>query len=194
MTWQPGDDQPPLAPPAEVSVADRGSPERPASGTTVELCVRSLSDEVQPLFGEALRRLRGAEAVNEVAVAVCGRSFDPTGPAAATEPGRALADRLESFRDWADENGASFGRFFRARTVERLAGEPCTRIELPTVTLAEYREDDLAFVTPCHLGERHYTVLDGVRRLTADDRTTPAIDRVGERAEPAGEDGTTVRT
>lgn len=70
MTRQPGDDQPPLAPPAEVSVADCGAPEEPASGTTVELCVRSLSDEVEPLFGETLRRLRGAEAVDEVAVAV----------------------------------------------------------------------------------------------------------------------------
>ena len=194
MTWQSGDNQPPLAPPAEVSVADRGANEEPASGTTVELCVRSLSDEVQPLFGEALRRLRGAEAVDEVAVAVYGRSFDPTGPAAATEPGRALADRLESFREWANENGASFGPFFRARRVERLAGEACTRVELPTVTLAEYREGDLVFVAPCHLDERHYTVLDRVRRLTAGERTATVIGHVGDRSEPVGEDGTTVRT
>lgn len=50
------------------------------------------------------------------------------------------------------------------------------------------------FVAPCHLGERHYTVLDGVRRLTAGERTTAVIDHVGERTDPAGEDGTTVRT
>lgn len=194
MTWKPGADQLTLAPPAEVSVADRNVPEEPGSGPTVELYVRSLSDDVQPLLDETLRRLREAEDVEEVGVTVYGRSFDPTGPAVATEPGRALADRLEAFRRWASENGASFGPFFRARTVERLADETCTRVDLPTVTLAEYRGGELAFVAPCRLGERHHSVLDRARRLAAGQRPEVASVDLHERSEPTGEDGTPVRT
>ena len=196
MTWQSGADQPSLAPPAEISVADRNAPKEPASSTTVELCVRSLSDDVQPLLDETLRRLREAETVDEVEVTVFGRAFDPTGPAAVTETGRALADRLDAFRRWAGENDASFGPFFRARTVERLTGGACTRVDLPTVTLAEYREGELAFVAPCRLGERQHGVLDRARRLADGERPEVTVTAVGldERTEPAGEDGTPVRT
>lgn len=193
MTWQSGADQPPLAPPTEVSVVDRTTPEDSASGTTVELCVRSLSDDVQPLLDETLGQLREAENVDEVEVTVYGRSFDPTGPASVTDQGRALADRIGAFRQWADENDASFGPFFRTRTVERLTGETCVRVDLPTVTLAEYRGGELAFVSPCRLGERHHTVLDRARRLAAGGGEFAAVGR-SERTGPAGEDGAPVRT
>lgn len=193
MTWQLGADQPPLAPPADVSVADRSVPEESVPGTTVELGVRSLSDEVQPLLDETLRRLRGTDEVDEVGVRVYGRSFDPTGQAAATEPGRALADRLEAFREWARESDASFGPFFRARTVERLVGETCTRVDLPTVTLAEFRGGDLAFVAPCRIGDRHYGVLDRVRGLAAGEQGVGAVE-LPDGIDPAGGDGASVRT
>jgi hypothetical protein len=194
MTPRPDADQPPLAPPTEVSIADHGDTGRSTSETTVEVCVRSLSDDVQPLLDETLRRLRAADDVETVEVSVWGRSFDPTGPAAATGPGRALADRLEAFRRWADENGASFGPFFRPNTVCRLTGETCTRVDLPTVVLAEYRDGDLAFVAPCRLGDRYYSVLDRAGRLAADESRSAARGDVPERVDPADGNGTPVRT
>jgi hypothetical protein len=191
MCPQSGSDRPLLAPPTDVSVADPAVA-APSSGTTVELGVRSLSAAVQPLLDETLRSLEGAD-VDRVAVAVWGRSFDPTGPAAATDPGRHLADRLEAFRRWAAENGASFGPFFRTRAVRRLAGGTETRVDLPTVTLAEYRDGVLAFVAPCWLGGRHHTVLDRAERLAGGDQRAAVSVALPERVEPGGT-GARVRT
>ena len=186
-------DQPPLAPPTDVSVADRET-DVPTSGTAVDLCVRSLSAAVQPLLDETLARLREAEEVARVNVVVVGRSFDPTGAAAATDTGRALADRIESFRAWGRENGASLEPFFEAYTVGQLTGETCTRVDLPTVTLAEYRDDELAFVAPCRLGGTRHTVLDRATRLAAGEEPSAASVAVPHRIEPTGEDGASVRT
>ena len=192
MPRTPLADQPPLAPPTELSAVDP-APEDPVAGTVVELCVRSLSEEVQPLLDGTLRRLDGAD-VDRVGVVVWGRSFDPTGPAAATDPGRALADRLDAFRRWAAENDASFGSFFRTRPVRRLTGETYTRVDLPTVTLAEYRDGELAFVAPCRLGDRHHTALDRAERLADEDFRSAAAVSVPDRVEPARGDGAPVRT
>lgn len=192
MTSHSDADQPLLAPPTDVSVADRDGDDA-ASRTTVEVYVRSLSEEVQPLLDETLRRLRAAGDVGEVCVVVWGRSFDPTGAAAGTDPGRALADRLRAFRQWAAENGASFGPFFRARTVDRLTGETYTRVDLPTVTLAEYLEGELAFVAPCWLGEHHHTVLDRAERLAAGESRSATAVEAPDRADPPGENGASIR-
>jgi len=193
MTLHPDADRPLLAPPADVSVADRADADV-ASGTTVEVCVRSLSEDVQPLLDETLGRLREADAVDEVRVTVWGRSFDPTGAAAATDPGRALAGRLEAFRQWAAENGASFGGFFRPRTVARLTGEAGTRVDLPTVTLAEYRDDELAFVTPCRIDGRFHTVLGRADRIACGESRSAAAVDLPERVEPDAKGGASVRT
>lgn len=191
MTPYSDADQTLLAPPADVSVADGADV---ASGTTVEVCVRSLSEDVQPLLDETLSRLREADAVDEVRVTVWGRSFDPTGAAATTAPGRALAGRLEAFRQWAAENGASFGWFFRPQTVDRLTGGVGTRVDLPTVTLAEYRDGELAFVTPCRLDGRFHTVLGRAERIAGgESRSAAAVDSP-ERAEPDAKGGASVRT
>lgn len=191
MTLHPEADQPQPAPPVDVSVADGADV---ASGTTVEVCVRSLSEDVQPLLDETLRRLREADTVEEVRVTVWGRSFDPTGAAAATDPGRALAGRLEAFRQWAAENGASFGRFFHPQTVDQLTGDAGTRVDLPTVTLAEYRDGELAFVTPCRLDGRFHTVLGRADRIArGESRSAAAVD-LPERVEPDAKGGASVRT
>ena len=187
-------DRPTLGPPTDVSAADRSDHDRPAGETTVEVCVRSLSGDVQPLLDETLRRLEGADDIDRIRVVVWGRSFDPTGPAATTDPGRVLADRLETFRLWAAENGASFGPFFRARTVDRLTGGTSTRIDLPTVSLAEYRDGDLAFVAPCWLDGRYHAVLDRAERLAAGEPRSATAVEPPDRVDPPGENGTPVRT
>lgn len=183
-----------LAPPTDVSVADRSDHDGPAGETTVEVCVRSLSGDVQPLLDETLQRLDGAGDVDRVRVVVWGRSFDPAGPAAATGPGRALAARLETFRLWAAANGASFGPFFRARTVDGLTGGTSTRIDLPTVTLAEYRDGDLAFVAPCRLDGRYHAVLDRAERLAGGEHRSATAVEAPDRVDPPGENGASVRT
>lgn len=194
MARRSDDERPPLAPPAGVSISDRGVLDDDNSSRSVEVCVRSLSEEAQPLLDEALRRLRASDEVQEVSVVVWGRSFDPTGPAAATDTGRALADRLESFREWAAVNGASFGPFFSAHTVERLTGGAYTRVELPTVTLAEYRDGDLAFVSPCWMDDRHHGVLGRVAAVVAGTAgLTPAVEPA-DSFESTGGRGASIRT
>jgi hypothetical protein len=193
MPPTPEADQLSLAPPTDVSVADRNAVEEPVAGTAVELCVRSLSEEVQPLLDETLDRLDAAE-VEPVDVVVWGRSFDPTGTAATTDFGRSLADRIETFRRWETENDASFAPFFRARTVDRLTDETCTRVDLPTVTLAEYRDGELAFVAPCRLAGRHYTVLDRAERLADGEHRSATPVPVPEGVEPGRGNGAPVRT
>lgn len=187
------DERPPLAPPAEVSISGQGDSDDSVSSRTVEICVRSLSDEVQPLLEETLRLLRETSDVDEVNVVVWGRCFDPTGPAADTTVGRALADRLESFREWAAANGASFGPFFRTRTVRQLTGQTCTRVDLPTVALAEYHDGELAFVAPCRIDDRYHHILDRVRAIVEGEPVSTASEEP-RTFEPTGENGASIRT
>jgi hypothetical protein len=194
MARRSDDERPPLAPPAAVSISDRGVLDDDAPGRTVEVCVRSLSEEAQPLLDDTLRRLRASDEVQEVSVVVWGRSFDPTGPAAATGTGRALADRLETFREWAAVNGVSFGPFFSAHTVERLTGGAYTRVELPTVTLAEYRDDELAFVSPCWMGDRYHGVLDRVGDVEAGTAGPATAVEPTDSFESTGGHGASIRT
>lgn len=142
---------------------------------SVELYVRSLAGGATRAPQEAaVERLSGLEragTVDEYAVRVWGRRVCPDGAAAETRAGQFVLDRIERFREWARRNGLSVEAFFDTHEVDRpVTRESYTAITVPSLTLAEFRGDDLHRVTPCADGEAVYTVDDHLGALRADDR------------------------
>lgn len=143
-------------------------------GRRLDLYVRSLSPSGARAHQEAvLDRLTRLEAAGHIAgftVHVWGKQVNTTTAAARTDAGRFILDRVSEFREWARRNGRSLGSFFETRDVaSTITGEEYTTLVLPTMTLAEYRDGTLDFVTPCTDGEVVYTVHDRLDRLDAGD-------------------------
>lgn len=140
---------------------------------TIEAYVRSLSPEGSPQQGpifERLNRLSGEGLIDYWTVHVVGDTVCPD-TAASTQPGQFICNRIQQFTEWADEQEVSFGRYFERRTVSsELTGEEYETMVLPTVTLAEFDEDDsLRFVSPCFDGETQRTPMDRLEQLLAGD-------------------------
>lgn len=147
----------------------------------VELAVRTLSPEGgaerQAELMERLRILEREGAIDEFSVEVWGKRVGLTNADAETDHGGEVIETVESFREWADARDRSVGSFFETRRVEnRITGESYTALELPSVAVAEYRDDDLHRMGPCldpETGESE-SVADCVAAIEADldDRTT----------------------
>lgn len=148
---------------------------------TVELYVRSLApraahDHLEDLV-ESLESLKTRNRIVDYTVHVWGSRIDRTSAAAGTEAGRFVTERVEAFTDWASEQGLSMGSFFEEESVESsITGEEYTAMTLPTAALAEYVDDELAFVAPCSNGEAVCTVADRLEVLQGD-RTTKSARR-----------------
>ena len=176
------------------------SDEDVAAPVTVELYVRSLAADAaqapQEAAIERLSRLERDGVVDEYAVHVWGRRVSPDTAAAGTSAGRFVLDRIERFRDWARRNGATLRSFFDTHEVDSsITGESYTAITVPSLTLAEYRGDDLVRVTPCGDGETVHTVTDhldaledggGTDRLEADGASRVALSAGDTPAPPPG--------
>lgn len=146
---------------------------------TVELFVRSLTPRAARSHLEGLvEQLEALEArgdVVEYTVHVWGSRIDRTSAAAGTDAGQFLRERVDSFVEWASENGFSTGSFFEEERVDSsITGEKYTAMTLPTAALAEYVDDELAFVTPCTDGETVYTIEDRLDTLESSGRTPTA--------------------
>lgn len=169
-----------FGPPTERSVAppagDSGDPR-----VTVELGVRSLAADCQPLLDRTVRSLEDAitrGAVDDYEVTILGSSFDPTSSAASTSAGRSIEELVTSVREWAVREGASLGPYFTHEEVERpLLDDRYARVQFPTLCLAEFHDDELAFVAPCRVDGRMVGVLDRVEELLVDtvETTAPPI-------------------
>lgn len=155
------------------------SPETHIDGgsRTVELFVRSLTPRatrgrLEELV-EHLEMLETRGRIQTFEVHVWGARIDRTSAAARTEVGQFVTERVEAISEWACENDFSLGSFFQEEPVESsITGEEYTATALPTATLAEYVDDELAFVTPCSDGETTYTVEDRLDALRGNGRTT----------------------
>lgn len=148
----------------------------------VELAVRTLAP---PGSGgrqrEVIERLLSMEergVVDAVDVNVWGQRVGLTGPDAGTDHGRAVVERVEAFRSWAGEHGVSVEEFFPIRTAHSaITDESVTALELPSMVLAEYRDGDLHWVSPCAEADTVHSVDDRLSTLD------PESDR--ERSGPA---------
>lgn len=146
---------------------------------TVELYVRSLApraahDHLEELV-ETLDRLETRDRIGDYTVHVWGSRIDRTSAAAGTDAGRFVVERVEAFTDWACEQGLSTGSFFEEESVESsITGEEYTAMTLPTAALADYVDDELAFVAPCSDGDSVCTVRDRLETLEGEATTQGA--------------------
>lgn len=128
---------------------------------TVEVYVRSLSPngspQQQPLF-DRLNKLSMEGVVDLWTVHVVGEEVC-LDTAKATRPGRFICDRIQQFKAWARRNDMSFGAFFEQKqATSQFTGEAYERMVFPSVTLAEFDEQDtLQFVAPSSDEEIHHT-------------------------------------
>lgn len=144
-------------------VRDRTEPDR------VEVYVRSLSPEGTPQQQAIFDRLDALSAEGVIdywTVHVVGKEVCPE-TATSTEPGQLICERIEQFKDWADDEDVSFGPFFERRRVSsELTDESYETMVLPSLTLAEFDSDDtLQFVTPCFRDEGQLTPANRLEEL-----------------------------
>ncbi|MFB6179471.1 MAG: HTH domain-containing protein [Halorientalis sp.] len=139
---------------------------------TVDLHVRSLA----PRAGHtqqttAIERLDDLESAGRLAafnVHVWGHQVSLSTAAADTAAGQFVLNRVDQFREWADETGRSVDSFFETRRIEsEITGEQYAALVLPSLTLAEYHDGDLAYVAPCSDGDSVCTVEDRIDTLAA---------------------------
>lgn len=128
---------------------------------TVEVYVRSLSPEGTPeqqaLFDQ-LDTISGQGVIDYWTVHVVGKEVCPD-TATGTQPGQFICERIQQFKEWAEQNDMSFGSFFEQKQVtSEITDEAYETMDIPTVTLAEFDDrGTLQFVTPCSDGETHHT-------------------------------------
>lgn len=73
---------------------------------------------------------------------------------------------LGQLNEWATACGVSLrGCFGRETLAHPDSGEPYDELQLPAVSLAEYRDEELWFVAPCRDRDTVYTVVDRLRAL-----------------------------
>jgi hypothetical protein len=156
---------------------------------TVELHVRSLAPQggrdQQESAIERLDRLATDGRIDEFSVDVWGQQVSLSTASARTDAGRAVLDRVEAFREWADETGRSVESFFETRRVaSEITDQQYVSLVLPTLTLAEYRDGDLSFVAPCSDGGTVTTVTDRIDGYESGDVSPMDTNRSGLDAEP----------
>lgn len=150
----------------------------------VELHVRSLAPRAghrqQERVIDRLEELESNGQVDEFSIDVWGKQVGLSSAAARTDAGRFVLDRVESFREWAAENGCSVESFFETRHVtSQVTDEQYTALVLPSLTLAEYRDGDLSYVAPCSDDGDATTVHDRLDVLDASSSTVTSTTEDG---------------
>jgi len=153
----------------------RGSTRSEATGSRVELYVRSLSPDdgrgPQSAVLEELRHLDEVGRVDELSVTVWGRQVGLSTTAARTDAGEAILETIAGFRSWAAQHDRSLDPFLRTQeTTSQITGESHTAIVLPTMLLAEYRDDSVTHVAPNARDGSIETVADRLEALQRRDR------------------------
>lgn len=146
----------------------------------VALYVRSLSPPGacahQRTVVDRLETLESNGTVDEYTVEVWGSQL-ATSDATRSGTGRQIFDRIEQFRSWAKTHGRSIESFFATETVRsKITDEEYTRVVFPTMTLAEYVEGELRFVSPSNQGEAVTTVADRLDAIEATVAETPIME------------------
>lgn len=131
--------------------------------TRVELYTREeLPSVAKQRHEQVVGRLRDLAAEGHVA-AVDTHTWPKTVP---ERSGDRESDRYERFVTWADERAVSLAPFFETR--QRYAsetGETGTRLVLPALCLAVYRDGALGCVYPHSTNDGSRSVIDGLRAI-----------------------------
>lgn len=136
---------------------------------TLDLYVRSLAPNgsTANLDGilNSLAQLETKGHIAEYLVHVWGRQVRPA-TADRSAVSTDINDRLTAFRAWAERADMTLEPFFQTRDVEvSMTGQAYTVVDLPVMTIAEYEDENLTFVTPCADGDTLYTVHDRLEAL-----------------------------
>jgi len=152
---------------------------------TVDLHVRSLTPRAgrgrQEAVIERLERLADTGRIHEFNLDVWGRQISLSTAAARTDAGQNVLDRVERFREWAEETDRSISSFFETRRVDsEMTEESYVALVLPMFTLAEYHDGDLAYVAPCSDGDGVVTVTDRLDTLAENGVVTEPLEADGD--------------
>jgi hypothetical protein len=148
----------------------------PGEGTTGETRVELYAREELPSVAErryeqVVDRLRDLAATGHVA-AVDTHTWPKTVP---ERSGDRESDRYERFVAWADERAVSLTPFFETRQCYASeTGETGTRLVLPALCLAVYRDGDLGCVYPHSTNDGSRSVMDGLRAIESAHRGSTA--------------------
>lgn len=139
-----------------------------------ELWIRSFApvggDERQEAAVERLQDLEEEGRLADLTVRMWGKKMRRSSAAAYTEEGRVVFDRVEEFREWAAGEGRSLEPFFEERTERcEFTDEEDGVVVLPSVALAEYRDDDLVHLAPHVDGDERVTVRERIEALRGED-------------------------
>jgi len=143
-----------------------------------ELWIRSFApvggDERQEAAVERLQELAESGRLSDLTVRMWGKQMRRSSPAAYTEEGKVVFDRVDRFTEWAEETDRSLEPFFEERDHHsEFTGESDTSVVLPAVALAEYRDDDLVHLAPHTDGDRQVTVEERIAALADDAAAEP---------------------
>ncbi|WP_222918827.1 HTH domain-containing protein [Natrinema sp. SYSU A 869] len=101
-----------------------------------------------------------------------------------------VSPTVDTFESWADREGYTLRPAFeRHETESMLSRRSTTEIQVPTVCVAVYEDDDLQCVAPCSDGDRTYTVENCLNALEDGstepfaDRDEPILDRLDDSVE-----------
>ena len=139
---------------------------------TADLYARSLGQRgLQSTHDMIIGRLDALTSVaelDEFGVFVWGDGLIPESNASRTAPGQRINGFVEEFRRWATTAGVVIEPFFPSeRANSKNRDEEWTHLRVPTMTLAEYEDGALQFVSHCLDGDIVITVLDRLDTLEA---------------------------
>lgn len=136
----------------------------------VELYVQALDPSRNRQIGDLLDRIEELEAAGKIAswdVYIVGETMCPD-TAFETEVGRHLCARFLQFRDWARRTERQLDPFFYPQTVRSdITGEEHEAITVPTVTLAEFADESLRFVSPCMDTDAYHTPRERLKAISS---------------------------
>lgn len=135
-----------------------------------ELWIRSFApvggDERQETAVQRLQTLADEDRLADLTVRMWGKKMRRSSAAAYTEEGQVVFDRFEEFREWAAGEGRSLEPFFEERTERcEFTDEEDGVVVLPSVALAEYRDDELVHLAPHADGEERVSVRERIEQL-----------------------------
>jgi hypothetical protein len=103
-------------------------------------------------------------------VSVWGRRVGLEGAGADTDAGTEILETVERFGEWASRNDFAIGTFFQTKHVRsEFTGEDHRTLDLPSMAMAEYEDDELRWASPCldPATDTVYGVRDRVETLAA---------------------------
>lgn len=141
---------------------------------SVELWVRSFAPTVTGTAHERaidhLKALEDRASIDSASIRIWGQTFERSERARRVPHLERIETTLEDFEVWADRTGRSLEPFFRTQHVEStITDDEADVCRLPTLALAEYRDEEVRHLAPSTDGEWTISVLERLEALCSGD-------------------------